>query len=103
MATNRGVDPNILAYVRGKYGPVDEKLSTIMYEQGVGGSLRRFVGYLVENDDVMRDFVTFLPIRDADERDNNKGRFNYPGSSHVQMLRVNAERVVTVMEEVLLP
>ncbi|AYD83452.1 hypothetical protein SEA_EMIANNA_67 [Gordonia phage Emianna] len=102
MATHRGVDPAILAYVRGEYGDVDEKLSTLMYEQGTEGPIRRFVGYLVEADDRVRDFITFLPIRDPDAREAD-ARLNSVGSTHVQILRINAERVISIMEEVLLP
>ncbi|WGH22078.1 hypothetical protein [Gordonia phage MerCougar] len=106
MSTHRGVDPAILAYVRGRYGPVDEKISTLVYEQGVEGTLRRFIGYVVVDNDVSVNpdrFITFLPIRDPDERDDNKSRFNYPMFKHVHVLRVNIDRVISIMEEVLLP
>ncbi|ATN89592.1 hypothetical protein SEA_BONUM_72 [Gordonia phage Bonum] len=104
--SHRGVDPAILAYVRNLYGPVDERISTLVYEQGSEGTLRRFVGYVVVDTSGPVDmdrFVTFLPIRDPDERDENKAVFNYPMFKHVHVLRVNVDRVISIMEEVMLP
>ncbi|WGH20851.1 hypothetical protein QLT00_gp68 [Gordonia phage Commandaria] len=97
------VDPDILEYVEKRYGEVDEVLSTLSYEFGAGGLIRRFLGYLIDTADISPGFVTFLPIRDPEEVNQKKAVFNQEGSKHVRVLRVNNDRVVALMEEILLP
>ncbi|UTN91432.1 hypothetical protein SEA_OUTIS_69 [Gordonia phage Outis] len=100
MTFHSGVDPAIVGYVHDEYGNVSQKSSTLVYEQGTEGMIRRFVGYVIEPLEPIGDMLTYLPVADPD---NKATRFNYVGSRHVYVLRVNISRVISILEEVILP
>lgn len=102
---HNGVDPSIVAYVEENYGDLSETIATLTYEYGVGGPIRRVVGYPILGPKVhgtqahlrTEDF-RFLPVKDAD----SDQRYNYPapaGMARMSMMVTNRDRIITIVHE----